>query len=101
NGKSAYPWKDIEAPVAKVVSAVDVMKANHHGTSNCNGSELISRLHPQAVIAHTWRDVHPNPETLSRMFSTNAGCQVFTTNMTDANKKRLGPTLERLKGQQG
>src|SRR5699024_10027070 len=37
NGKTAYPWKDIETSVSKVMSSVDVMKADHHGTSNTNG----------------------------------------------------------------
>lgn len=101
NGRTAHPWKDIEAPVAIVVPAVDVMKANHHATSNCNGTAILSSLRPQTVIVHPWRDVHPNTETISRMFTANNSAQIFTTNMTEANKPRLGANLNRLKAVQG
>lgn len=101
NGKTAHPWKDIEAPVATVVPAVDVMKANHHATSNCNGTAILSSLRPRTVIVHPWRNVQPNPETISRMFAANSNVQIFTTNMTDDNKPKLGANLNRLKAIQG
>ncbi|WP_234573610.1 ComEC/Rec2 family competence protein [Rhodohalobacter sp. 614A] len=101
NGRSTYPWRDIEAPVAEVVPAVDVMKANHHGTAHCNSDALLNSLTPKVVVAHTWRDVHPNPETISRIYAANNSCQIFSTNMTDANKSRLGDNIHRLKGLQG
>lgn len=101
NGRTAYPWKDIEAPVATVVPAVDVMKANHHGTANCNDAPLLNKLKPQVVIIHPWRDVQPNPATISRMFAANPFVQIFTTNMTEANKPRLGANLNRMKAVEG
>jgi len=101
NGRSTHPWKDIEAPVAIVVPEVDVMKANHHATSNCNGTTLLNRLKPQTVIIHPWRDVHPNTETLSRMFAANSKVQIFSTNMTEDNKPRLGANLGKMKATQG
>lgn len=101
NGRSTYPFQDIEAPVANIVSAVDVMKANHHGTANCNSEALLNKLVPQAVVIHTWRDVQPNPATLARMYAVNSNCQVFTTNMTEANKPRLGENLAKIKSLQG
>lgn len=101
NGRSTYPWKDIEAPVANVVQQVEVMKANHHATSNCNGTAILSSLKPQTVIIHPWRDVHPNTETISRMFTANSKVQIFSTNMTEANKPRLGANLNRMKAVQG
>ena len=101
NGMTAHPWKDVEAPVAVVVPEVDVMKANHHATSNCNGTTLLNSLKPQTIVIHPWRDVHPNTETLSRMFAANGGVQIFSTNMTEANKPRLGANLNRLKAIEG
>lgn len=101
NGSGDYPWKDIEAPVAKVVEAVDVMKANHHATANCNSKELLDKLVPQVVLVHNWRDVQPNPATIARMFDANSACQIFTTNMSDANKVRLGTDFSKLKSTQG
>ena len=80
---------------------MEVMKANHHGTSNCNSATLLSSLVPQTVLIHPWRDVHPNNETVTRMFDAYNNCQIFSTNMTDANKTRLGVNLNRLKAIQG
>lgn len=101
NGGSAHPWKDIEASVAAVVPAVDVMKANHHATAHCNGMEILNSLSPQTVIIHPWRDVHPNPETLNRMFAVNKDCGIFSTNMTEANRIRLWKNIDRLKATHG
>lgn len=101
NDRSSYSWKDIEAPVATIVSAVDVMKANHHGTGNTNSTALLGSLKPQVVLIHPWRDVQPNPETISRMFTANGSVHIFTTNMTEANKPRLGANLSKLKAIQG
>ena len=63
SGRSSYAWSDIEAPVAEVVSDVEVMKACHHGTSNCNSDALLRKLNPEVMIANVWRDVQPNPAT--------------------------------------
>lgn len=101
NGRSSYAWKDIEAPIAEVVPSVDVMKANHHGTAHCNSEALLQKMKPHTVIAHVWRDVHPNPTTVGRMYAADADCQVFTTNLTDANKGRLAQYMSQLKGTQG
>lgn len=101
NDRSEHPWKDIEAPVAKVVQSVDVMKSNHHATAHCNSDELLKKLTPQAVIVHNWRDIQPNPATISRMFDANGDCQIFTTNMSDANKVRLGTNFPKLRSTQG
>ena len=101
NGKSTYSWKDIETPVSDVMTAVDVIKANHHGTSNCNGEIYLNKLDPQVVLIHTWRDVQPNPETIGRMYAANNNCKIFITNMTDANKVRLAEYIHKIKSTQG
>lgn len=97
NGRSAYPWKDIESPVADVVSEVEVMKANHHGTANCNSDMLVGKLRPDVMIANIWRDVQPNPTTISRVWGINGHCDVFATNMAEKNKPKFGSDLAKLK----
>ncbi len=87
--------------MARVVPEVDVMKASHHGTSNCNGVEILNSLKPKTVIIHPWRDVQPNNETISRMFTANRDVQIFSTNMTEANKPRLGSNLSRMQATEG
>ena len=101
NDKSTHAWKDIETPISKVMNAVDAMKANHHATANCNGESLVNKLVPQTVIIQPWRDVHPNPETIGRFFAANSNCNIFSTNMTEANKARLGEQLPKIKSLQG
>lgn len=93
SGRSTHSWFDIEAPVAAVVPQVEVMKAHHHGTSNCNSSEMLKKLKPQTILVHVWRDVQPNPATIARMFTANAGCNIFTTNLTENNKGVLGGSV--------
>ena len=90
SGSDKCSWFDIEAPVAEVVPVVEVMKANHHGTKNCNSEAYLGALKPDAVIVHVWRDVQPNSETVGRVFAANPDCRIFTTNMSEDNKVRLG-----------
>jgi beta-lactamase superfamily II metal-dependent hydrolase len=101
NNKSAYSWNDIETPVSVVMPQVDVMKANHHGTKNCNGQTFLNRLSPHVVVVNTWRDVQPNPETIGRMYAVNNNCKIFTTNMTDDNKVRLDEYIPKINSTQG
>ncbi|HMR20277.1 MAG TPA: hypothetical protein PKA53_13320, partial [Sphingobacterium sp.] len=101
NDRDNYPWKDMEASVATVVPEVDVMKASHHGTGHCNSDIILRKLSPQTVIIQPWRDIQPNPETIGRMFAVNSDCQIFSTNLTEANKPRLGDNLSKFKSMQG
>lgn len=101
NGRSSYAWRDIEAPVAEVVSDVEVMKACHHGTSNCNSDALLRKLNPEVMIANVWRDVQPNPATMDRMWGINGRCDIFTTNFADKNKQIFGTELSKFKSTGG
>ncbi|MDR1631793.1 MAG: MBL fold metallo-hydrolase [Dysgonamonadaceae bacterium] len=101
NGKSTYAWKDIETPVAQVTGEVDVMKANHHSTSNCNGEVFLQKLNPRTILIHTWRDVQPNLDTIKRMLALPISPQIFASNMTDANKERLKTVISEFKSMQG
>ena len=102
NGRSTHAWLDVEAPVTDVVQHVEVFKANHHGTANCNDAPLLNKLSPDAILIHVWRDVQPNPATVERMFAANNDCEIFTTNMTEQNKTVLGAeTISKLKSLNG
>ncbi|MBL1408725.1 ComEC/Rec2 family competence protein [Sphingobacterium faecale] len=101
NGSSEHSWKDIESPVAAVVPQVDMMKASHHATANCNSEKLLQKLSPHSIVIQPWRDVHPNLETVNRMIAANNNVQIFSTNMTEANKLRFGDNLKKLKSFQG
>lgn len=101
NGRSSYGYKDIEAPISKVVKQVEVMKASHHGTANTNGTEILGALKPDAIIIPVWRNVQPNPDTIKRMYKANSNCNIFTTNLTDDNKALLSNYLSKFKGTQG
>ena len=95
-------WADIEASLSTVMPQVEVMKAHHHGTANCNSAELLKAAKPNAIIAHVWQDVQPNPATVTRMFTANKECNIFTTNLTENNKATLGAsTVAKLKSTGG
>lgn len=91
-----YPYLDIESPVAKVVPEVDVMKGGHHLTAGANGEELLGALKAHVVVGSTWRDVHPNPETLSRVYAVDPEAKVFLTNVAEVNMPRIQQYLDRI-----
>lgn len=101
NGRSSYGYKDIEMPISKVVKKVEVMKASHHGTANTNGKEILASLKPDAVIVPVWRNVQPNYDTITRMYAANSNCNIFTTNLTDDNRKTLSDYVSKFKATQG
>ena len=101
NGRSNYSYKDIEAPISKVVKNVEVMKASHHGTANTNSKELLAALKPDAVIIPVWRNVQPNFDTVKRIYTANSSCNIFTTNLTDDNRVTLSDYVSRFKATQG
>ena len=93
SNSSKWSWYNVETPVAALMPKVEVMKANHHGTGDCNSDLLLKAAKPDAVIIHTWRDVQPNLATVKRMFAASPDCNIFTTNMTEKNKKVLGASV--------
>jgi beta-lactamase superfamily II metal-dependent hydrolase len=97
--RSLYPWLDVEKPVADVVTAVDVMKANHHCTSNCNSDVLVEKLNPKVVLVHAWREKHPYPATTKRFYDKST--DIFSTCVMDANKVLLNNYTSRIRSMQG
>lgn len=100
-GGDEYPYKDAEAPVAKAASKVEVMKANHHGTFNANGDDLMPVLCPDVWIVSNWRDVQPRPATIDRVLSANPDCKIFCTNMPEVNIPLLGERMSKIDSHYG
>lgn len=101
NGRSSYGYKDIEMPISKVVRPVEVMKASHHGTQNCNSKEILDALKPEAIVINVWRNVQPDATTVKRMYTANSKCNIFTTNLMDDNKVELKDYISKFKATQG
>ena len=101
SNKSLHPYFDIEEPVSRVCRKVEVMKASHHCTKGANGQPILDALMPDAVVAHVWRDVQPNPETLGRVYKASPDCRVFLTNLSDSNKPVIAEYLDRIQSTSG
>ena len=91
-GRSTYSYKDSEAPIAAVIGDVDVAKANHHGTKNCNSDVLMDALSPTVWVSNVWRDVQPNPATVDDVLAANPECDIFLTNLSEKNVPNFDDT---------
>ena len=100
-GKEKYPWKDIETPVSKVMPNVEAMKACHHGTNNANGENLLRALYPDIFVVNAWRDIHPYNATVARLLRINPSCEIYSTNVTEANIDRLWKYMGNIASTQG
>lgn len=83
--RDLHDYFDMETPVSKLCSKVEVMKASHHCTKGANGPEIMNALQPDVVVASVWRDVQPNPGTLDNIWAANPDCKVFLTNLAPGN----------------
>lgn len=99
--KSRYPWKDIETPISRVVPNVEAMKACHHGTNNANGENLLRALYPDVFVVNAWRDIHPYNATVKRLLGINPSCEIYSTNVTEANIERLWNYMANIVSTQG
>jgi len=90
DGFSTFSWKDIETPVAKVCGKVEVMKADHHGTSNTNGFGYKDKcwamqyLAPQCWVVNSWTDGHPRQATYEGVIGYLPSVDAFITNTCSA-----------------
>ena len=80
NGKSYFPWKNIELPCAQIAGRVEVMKANHHGVTNTNQADALKAHDPQNIVVCSWVDCHPRTATLNTMITTLPNVDVHITN---------------------
>lgn len=96
NGLSSYSWKDIETAVAQVCGKVEVMKADHHGTDNTNGTGYkdmawaMRYFMPQCWIVNSWTDGHPRQGTFEGVTGYCTGTDVYITNTCTAQKAYTG-----------
>lgn len=89
NGVSSFKWKDIETPVAEACGAVDVMKADHHGSTATNGfgksSALAMKyLNPACWVVNSWNDIQPRQDTFEGVTNYIPALQIFITNTCSA-----------------
>jgi len=90
-------WFDVETPTAQAVGAVDIATFNHHGNRDCCNETFVKTLQPRVWIEQTWSSDHPGHEVLRRVTSTYlypGDRDLFATNMLEANKQVIGPSLE-------
>ena len=80
NGKSYFPWKNIELPCAQIAGRVEVMKANHHGVTNTNQADALKAHDPQNIVVCSWVDCHPRTNVLNTMINTLPNVDVHITN---------------------
>ena len=99
--KELHDYFDIELPVSRVCHKVEVMKASHHCTKGANGPDILGALKPDAVLAHVWRDVQPNPGTLQNIFDASPDCKVFLTNLAPKNEPVIADFMDRIASTQG
>jgi len=91
-------WFDVETPTAKAVGPVDVVTFNHHGNRDCCNENFVRTLQPRVWIEQTWSSDHPGHEVLRRVTSRylyQGERDLFATNMLEANKQVIGPSLEK------
>lgn len=89
NDRTKYPWMDVESPLIPVLNPVEVMKADHHGTSNTNCPELLNKLKPANVVFTPWRDVQPNAATVKNMKTSNSMVNFFSTGTVASKRTEL------------
>ena len=91
DGMSSHEWKDMETPIAKVAGVVDVMKADHHGVTNTNGSgfrssvtgkvaEAMKYLSPTCWVVCGWTDGHPRQAVYEGVTKLLPALDVYITN---------------------
>jgi len=80
-----YTYNDVEALLAPRIGAVDVMRANHHGSGHSTSQFYADTLQPQASFISCSNNPygHPGQTTLDRLLSRGA---VYITNLCDATR---------------
>ena len=91
-------WIDVETPVAEAIGPTDVTTLNHHGNQDAMNAFFVKTLQPRVYIHQNWSSDHPGHQVLRRMTSKAlypGPRDLFATNMLEANKIVIGPSLER------
>lgn len=107
NGESTFSWKNTEVPCAQAAGQVEVMKADHHGTTATNKTDALKALNPQAIVVNSWVDCHPRTAILNNMETVLPACDFFITNFwqgerpTGVDDKVTAEEAARVKGYDG
>ena len=103
NGMSYFEWKNVEKPVADAVGQVEVMKSNHHGSSDSNNQYFVDKLSPQAVIVNVWRNVQPRGGVAKYLQpEVNEGqADIFTTSLDLKLEEKFGHAAARILSKEG
>lgn len=80
NGRSTFAWKDAEYPCAAACGKVELMKADHHGSTNTNDPKSLKLLDPQAIVVCSWVDCQPRTSVLNSMEAALPETDFFITN---------------------
>ncbi len=80
NGRSSHAWKDAELPCAQAAGQVELMKADHHGTTNTNQTDALKALDPQTIVVCSWVDSHPRTAVLNNMETVLPSADIYITN---------------------
>lgn len=101
-----YEWQHIEAPVGAACGPVDAMKSNHHMNYDTMGIDLLKRLRPQVIVAHTRKAQQPDIEVLRSIHSNTKAYagkvkDVYTTNMHFATPYYIWPNVKKMPATQG
>ncbi len=99
SGNSTYAWKGVENEVTNVVSAVEVMKADHHGLNGTGAQILLTKLNPNIIICTPWQDRHPSPDVHKRFTSANTNngnAKILYSNLAPSNKAQFTAGLDNI-----
>lgn len=86
NSRSTFAWKDAELPCAVAAGKVELMKADHHGSTATNSAEALKALEPQAIVVNSWVDCHPRTSVLASMEKTLPSADIFITNFWQGDR---------------
>lgn len=94
----APKWNDVETPMSPAIGEVDVAVMDHHGNRDSHNEFNVRTLKPRVWIQQVWSSDHPGHEVLRRITSQylyEGPRDLFATNMLEANKLVIGPSLEK------
>ena len=81
-------WIDVQTPVSKVIGAVDVAVADHHGYRDSMNENLLKALNANAIVLPVWDLYHPHPNAMKRI-NKQGVTEVFPAGMTEENLAKL------------
>lgn len=99
-----FDWTDIETPIGMATGPVDICIANHHAYLNAMGHSFLKATRPRVHIVQASCPTHPSSNSLLGMLSTHVypgPRDVYSTSIMDEASVVIGPTIDKLKSQQG